>query len=148
MSSSIAVEARTITASRDSILARLEALAPVLLVLGILLWIAVIFVASVYKYETFGQGYDQVDFEQGIWNTAQGRFMEDSRFNFTGSVFGMDWMPMLIFFVPFYALIPSAHVLFFLQILGAALGAVPVYWLARDRLGSKVAGLGFAATYL
>src|SRR5438477_631946 len=67
MSSSVAVEARTIRASRDSILTRLEALAPVLLVLGILLWIAVIFVASVYKYETFGQGYDQVDFEKGRW---------------------------------------------------------------------------------
>jgi uncharacterized membrane protein len=74
--------------------------------------------------------------------------MEDSRFNFTGSVFGMDWMPMLFLFVPAYALIPSAHTLFFLQILGAGLGAIPVYWLARERLGSKLAGLGFGAAYL
>jgi uncharacterized membrane protein len=129
-------------------LASLEALAPRLLVVMIVLWVALVFVASVYKYETYGQGYDQVDYEQAIWNTTQGRFMEDSRFNFTGSVFGMDWMPMLIFFVPAYALLPSAHTLFFLQILGAALGAIPIFWLARDKLGSKLAGLGFGAAYL
>lgn len=132
----------------SAVLARLEGLAPRLLVLGVVLWIAVMFVASYYKYETFGQGYDQVDYEQGIWNTLQGRVMEDSRFNFTGSVFGMDWMPMLLFFVPVYALVPSAHVLFFLQILGSALGAVPVYWLARDRLGVKLAAAGAAMAYL
>lgn len=116
--------------------------------LTVLLWIVVMFAASVYKYQMYGQGYDQVDFEQGIWNTVHGRVMEDSRFNFTGSVFGMDWMPMLLFFVPVYALVPSPHVLFFLQIVGSALGAVPLYWLARDRLGSKLAGFGAGATYL
>ncbi|MDQ3928524.1 MAG: DUF2079 domain-containing protein, partial [Chloroflexota bacterium] len=129
-------------------LARLEALAPRLLALIVLLWIAVMFVASYYKYETFGQGYDQVDYEQGIWNTLQGRVMEDSRFNFTGSVFGMDWMPMLLFFVPVYALVPSPHVLFLLQIIGSALGAVPLYWLARDRLGVRLAAVGAAVSYL
>src|SRR5205085_5861412 len=108
----------------------------------------VIFAASFYKYETFGQGYDQVDFEQGIWNTVQGRPMEDSRFNFTDSVFGMDWMPMLLLFVSAYALVPSAHTLFFLQIVGSALGAVPLYWLARDRFASQTVGLGAGAAYL
>lgn len=132
----------------DAALVWVELQAPRILACMIVLWIALIFVASVYKYETYGQGYDQVDFEQAIWNTTQGRPMEDSRFNFTGSVFGMDWMPMLFFFVPFYAIIPSAHTLFFLQILGTALGAIPVYWIARDKLASKVAGLGFALAYL
>ncbi len=129
-------------------LARLDALAPRLLLGLIILWIVLIFIASIYKYETYGQGYDQVDFEQAIWNTTQGHIMEDSRFNFTGSVFGMDWMPMLFIFVPFYAILPSAHTLFFLQIVGVALGALPVYWLARDKLASNRAGLGFAAAYL
>ena len=126
----------------------LELQAPRLLAVAIVLWVVALFVASIYKYETYGQGYDQVDFEQAIWNTTQRRPMEDSRFNFTGSVFGMDWMPMLFFFVPFYALIPSAHTLFFLQIAGASLGAVPLYWLARDKLASKTAGLGFGLAYL
>lgn len=55
---------------------------------------------------------------------------------------------MLLFFVPFYALLPSAHTLFFLQIVGIGLGAVPVYWLARDRLGSKLIGYCAASVYL
>lgn len=132
----------------SALLSRLEVLAPRLLTATIVLWIVVMFAASVYKYTTYGQGYDQIDFEQGIWNTVHGRMMADSRFNFTGSVFGMDWMPMLLFFVPVYALIPSPHVLFFLQIVASALGALPAYWLARDKLGSKLAGYGAAALYL
>ncbi|HUP27380.1 MAG TPA: DUF2079 domain-containing protein [Chloroflexia bacterium] len=148
MSASSTARAQTKLGPLPGLAARLEAMAPRLLVLLVILWIFVVFAGSFYKYETFGQGYDQVDFEQAIWNTAQGRPMEDSRFNFTGSVFGMDWMPMLLFFVPFYALLPSAHTLFFLQIVGAALGAVPVYWLARDRLESRLLGLCAAALYL
>ncbi len=128
-------------------LERLEELAPVLLAATIVLWVVAIFAVSIYKYETFGQGYDQVDFEQAIWNTVHGRPMEDSRFNFTGSVFGMDWMPMLMLFVPAYALIPSPHTLFLLQIVGASLGVVPLYWLARDRL-SKLAGYAVGSLYL
>ena len=133
---------------RLNLLSRLEDYAPLFLTVTLVLWILILFGASFYKYETLGQGYDQVDFEQAIWNTTQGRIAEDSRFNFTGSVFGMDWMPMLLFFVPFYALLPSAHTLFFLQIVGAAVGAIPVYWLARDRLGSKVVGYCAALVFL
>ncbi len=147
MSGTIAAKS-IVRVERVSLLARLEALAPVLLAVILVLWVTVVFAASVYKYENFGQGYDQIDFEQAIWNTTQGHIMEDSRFNFTGSVFGMDWMPMLFFFVPLYALVPSAIPLFFLQIAASALGAVPLYWLARDKLGSKVAGLGAGISYL
>src|SRR5437763_788730 len=118
--------------SYPQVLSRLERLAPAILAALIIMWVAIIFAGSVYKYETFGQGYDQVDFEQAIWNTVQGHPMEDSRFSFTDSVFGMDWMPMLMLFVPFYAVIQSPHTLFFIQIMGAGLGAVPLYWLARD----------------
>src|SRR3954471_24987532 len=120
--------------------ALIERQAPRLLLAGMVLYVGVVFAASAFKYVHYGQGYDQVDFEQAIWNTVQGRPFEDSRFSFTGSIFGMDWMPMLFAFVPFYALAPSALTLFFLQILGAGLGAVPLYWLARDRLGSRLAG--------
>jgi uncharacterized membrane protein len=120
----------------------------VVLALLLVIWVAVVFAGSVYKYQQFGQGYDQVDFEQAIWNTVQGRPMEDSRFSFTDSIFGMDWMPMLFAFVPFYALVPSALTLFFLQILGAGLGSIPLYWLARDRLGNAWAGVCAAGAYL
>jgi uncharacterized membrane protein len=147
-SGSIALDDARARGGRVAWLARLERLAPALLAAGVLLWVLVVFAASIYKYETFGQGYDQVDFEQAIWNTVQGHPMEDSRFNFTASIFGMDWMPMLLFFVPFYALIPSPHTLIFLHIVGAGLGVAPLYLLARERLGSGLAGVGAGLVYL
>src|SRR5207249_4763283 len=112
------------------------------------LYIVIFFALAYYKWENYGQGYDQVDFEQAIWNTTQGRLFEDSRFNFSDSVFGMDWMPLLAVFVPFYALVPSAHTLFFLQVAALGSGAVPVYLLARERIGTRRAGLVFAACWL
>lgn len=119
------------------------------LLLGMIIGFVIIFFAlSYYKYEGYGQGYDQVDFEQAIWNTTQGRPFEDSRFSFSETIFGMDWMPMLAVFVPFYALLPSAHTLFFLQVAAMASGAIPVYLLARDVIGSGRAGLAFAACWL
>jgi uncharacterized membrane protein len=105
-------------------------------------------VAAWYKYEHFGYGYDQVDFEQAVWATTQGRPFFDSRFNFTNVVFGMDFMPALGAFLPFYAIFPSPHTMNLLETVTIALGALPVYWLARDVIGSRIAGLAFAATYL
>ena len=114
------------------------------ILLGLVLaYVVVFFALAFYKYEGYGQGYDQVDFEQAIWNTTQGRLFEDSRFNFSASVFGMDWMPMLGLFVPFYAVLPSAHTLFFLQVATLASGAVPVYLLARA--GSARGGRGWSS---
>ncbi|HUS16997.1 MAG TPA: DUF2079 domain-containing protein [Chloroflexia bacterium] len=138
--------ARTSNALRAS--AWVEHRAPQLLAAAIVLFIALFTAASAYKYSHFGQGYDQVDFEQALWNTLQGRPFADSRFNFTSSIFGMDWMPLLAAFVPFYALLPSALTLFFLQIAAAAVGAWPVYGLARDRFNSRRHGLVFGLLWL
>ncbi len=104
--------------------------------------------AWIYKYAHFGQGYDQVDFEQAIWNTAQGRPFADSRFSFTNSIFGMDWMPLLGVFAPIYALLPGAPMLAVLQVGGTALGAVPIYRLAKAKLGTARHGLVFGALWL
>ncbi len=105
-------------------------------------------VAAWYKYEHFGYGYDQVDFEQAVWATTQGHPFFDSRFNFTNVIFGMDFMPALAAWVPFYAIFASPHTMNLLETVIIALGALPVYWLARDVIGSRLAGLAFAATYL
>ncbi len=114
----------------------------------IVVYAVVMFVAAWYKYEHFGYDYDQVDFAQAVWATTQGRAFFDSRFNFTNVVFGMDFMPALGAFVPFYAILPSPHTMNLLETVTTALGALPVYWLARDVIGSHIAGLAFAATYL
>lgn len=112
------------------------------------LYILVFSAASSYKYETYQTGYDQVYFEQPLWNTSEGRFMEQSDFAYSTSAFAVDWMPILTLFVPLYWLLPTPHTLFFIETVILALGALPVFWLARDKFKSRPVGLAFAAVYL
>jgi uncharacterized membrane protein len=120
-----------------------------LLVGMVLLYFLFLTAGLAFKWTLWGQGFDHVDYEQAIWNTTQGRPFQISRYNFTDSILGMDWMPGLLFAVPFYALWPSAYMLDILQSALLALGAVPVYLIARDYFGNNhKVGLAWAATYL
>jgi uncharacterized membrane protein len=119
-----------------------------LLFAAICLYILVFSAASSYKYETYQTGYDQIYFEQALWNTSEGRFMEQSDFAYSTSAFTVDWMPILTLFVPLYWLFPTPHLLFFIETVILALGALPVFWLARDKLGSRPAALAFVAVYM
>lgn len=115
----------------------------------IVLYTAILFVGLSYKYFSWAQGYDQIDYQQSIWNTTQGRFLEISHYRHTNHLWGMDFIPAILLIVPFYALFPSALTLNFFQALLMALGALPAYGIARDRFGgSHLAGLGWAAAYL
>src|SRR5690349_20211121 len=111
-------------------------LKPVWLLAGmVLIYIVVLTAGRVFKWKLWGRGFDHGDYQQAIWNTTQGRPFQISRYNFTDSIMGMDFMPGLIFAVPFYMLWPSAYMLDILQSVLLALGAVPVYLIARDRFG-------------
>lgn len=113
------------------------------------LYIAILFFGLTFKYLNWAQGYDQIDYQQSIWNTTQGRFLEISHYRHTNHLWGMDFIPAILLLVPFYALFPSALTLNFFQALFMALGALPVYGIARDRFGgSRLAGLGWAFVYL
>ncbi len=115
----------------------------------LLLYALLLFGGLTFKYLHWGQGYDQIDYQQSIWNTTQGRFLEISHYRHTNHLWGMDFIPAILLIVPFYALVPSALTLNFFQATFMALGAWPVYGIARDRFqGSPLAGLGWAAIYL
>ncbi len=115
----------------------------------ITLYVAILFFGLTFKYLNWAQGYDQIDYQQSIWNTTQGRFLEISHYRHTNHLWGMDFIPAILLIVPFYALFPSALTLNFFQALFMALGALPVYGIARDRFGSsRLAGLGWALVYL
>jgi uncharacterized membrane protein len=146
------------TTSRERVPPRLPAghlLAALLARPRLLLWLmvalfwAALFFGLSYKYYAWGQGYDQIDYQQSVWNTTQGRFLEISHYRHTDHLWGMDFIPAILLLVPFYALFPSALTLNFFQALFMALGALPVYGIARDRFGgSERAGLAWAAIYL
>jgi len=63
------------------------------------------------------------------------------------SHFGQHNSPIFLLLLPFYALHPGIPTLLIMQSAAIALGALPLFWIACERLGEKSA-LGFAVLYL
>lgn len=121
---------------------------PVALGVLILAWTVVLSRAAWLKLESLGMGFDLGMYEQVIWNTAHGRPFATTAFNYTNIHLGSDVIPLEALLAPLYALAPGTMTLLILQVVAVGLGALPLYLLARDRLGSGWAGLGMAAAYL
>jgi uncharacterized membrane protein len=95
-------------------------------------------------------------FDLGIFNQAFSTTLFDHKlfyetgdlsFNPGGSFFGVHFAPILFLLLPFYAIYPSVEILLVIQTVILAVGAFPVYWMSRDKLG-KEAGLMISALYL
>lgn len=56
--------------------------------------------------------------------------------------------PIIFVLAPFYGLFNRPEALLIFQVVALSSGAIPAYWLARDSLGRRWAGLAFAAIYL
>lgn len=73
-----------------------------------------------------------------VWNTMHGNFMQS---DIKGYVTLGDHLELAtLIFVPFYALGLGPWILFLLPPLLTALGALPLYWLAREQLGDDHPG--------
>ncbi len=118
-----------------------------LLALLMVLYAVVFTAAAIRKLDLFRMGFDTALIEQGIWNTIHGRFLETHAFDFSNNLLGLDCFFMAAWLAPFYALYPSVHTLFAAQMSIVALGALPLYLLARDRLG-RASGFLVAVLYL
>jgi uncharacterized membrane protein len=118
---------------------------------GMVVWSAVLFVVVRDAYASFRLGrFDLGNMVQAVWSTAHGRPLEvthaptgEQGLRLAGHV-----DPFLALLAPVWAIWPSPLSLAFAQIMVVALGALPVFWLARLRIGSeRIAGL-LALTYL
>jgi len=99
-------------------------------------------------------------YSQLTWNTLQGRFFEasgamlqvtlnsyyttDEHFNYLSAHFS----PLLIIFAPLYAIWSDPRLFLIIQALLVGLSALPIYWLAREKLKSALAGLLLLLSYL
>ncbi|MFB0562643.1 MAG: DUF2079 domain-containing protein [Candidatus Lokiarchaeia archaeon] len=98
-----------------------------------------------FAFETFAG--DLGIFEQGLWSTLKyGLILYNTPE--LGSHFGIHFDPILYLLLPIYSVYPSPLTLLVLQTFFLSLGAVPIFWLARDELKSNKAGLVFAILYL
>ena len=83
---------------------------------------------------------------QTVWNTAHGHFLQmTSGDGVQISRLAAHFDPILAAFAPLWWIWPSPEMLLVVQAVAVALGALPVFWLARKHLGSERAGLGVRA---
>jgi uncharacterized membrane protein len=124
--------------------------------LGLLLWSAIAAYAtgfaalSVLRHRAFETGrFDLGNMVQAVWSTAHGHPLAVTGLRGDAlSRLGAHFDPILVAFAPLWLVWPSPDSLLVAQAVAVALGALPVFWLARKHLGSERAGLGFSLAYL
>jgi uncharacterized membrane protein len=108
------------------------------LILGTLTW------AQQSNFGTYG--FDMGLYDQGIWllSRFEEPFLTGRGLNF----FAHHVNPITLLFVPAYWLGAGPHFLYLVETVWMALGAVPVWLLARDRLGSSWLGVALGTAFL
>ena len=105
---------------------------------------------AVLRHRSFFTGrFDLGNMTQAVWSTAHGDPLAVT--NLAGEQtnrLASHFDPILVLFAPLWLLWPSPEMLLVAQAIAIALGALPVFWLARKHLDSERAGLGFALAYL
>jgi len=102
---------------------------------------------SLQRHNTFGTfAYDLGIWDQGVWLLSQGKYAFDTIRGL--HIFGDHVSLSLYALVPFYWLWSDARVLLIAQTLILALGALPLYWIAKDKLKSGWIALLFPFLYL
>jgi uncharacterized membrane protein len=102
------------------------------------------------RHEAFNSGrFDLGNMTQVVWSTAHGDPLRMTDLDGEQiSRLAAHTDVLLAGFAPLWFVWPDASLLLVAQAVAVALGALPVYWLARKHLGSARAGLGFALAYL
>jgi uncharacterized membrane protein len=126
------------------------ALARAIVAGGIVAFAAGFGTLAVLRHRAFESGrFDLGNMVQAVWSTAHGEPLEVT--NLQGeqvSRLASHVDPLLAVFAPLWLVWPSPSLLLVAQAVVVALGAVPVYWLARRHLGSQLAASAFAVAYL
>jgi uncharacterized membrane protein len=104
-----------------------------------------------YTFKTFA--WDLGITTQPLWTTLHsGKIMystlEVPYGNPSGSFFGVHFSPILFLVLPVYALFQAPETLLIFQSFILAVAALPLYWIARDKLDRRLYGLAFAVAYL
>ncbi len=122
----------------------------------LLLWAAILAhasgfaVLSVLRHRAYNTGrFDLGNMVQAVWATSHGHVLRVTDLHGEQiSRLGAHFDPILIVFAPLWRLWPSPDLLVIVQAAAVALGAIPVFWLARKHLRNERAALGFALAYL
>jgi uncharacterized membrane protein len=105
---------------------------------------------SVLRHRAYNTGrFDLGNMVQAVWATAHGHPLRVTDLRGEQiSRLGAHFDPILAAFAPLWWTWPSPDVLLLVQAAAVAIGALPVFWLARKHLEDERAALGFALAYL
>jgi uncharacterized membrane protein len=105
---------------------------------------------SVLRHEAFETGrFDLGNMVQAVWSTAHGHLLQVTNLHGAQiSRLAAHVDPILVVFAPLWWIWPSPSLLLTAQALAVALGALPLFWLARKHTDSERAALGFSLAYL
>jgi len=105
---------------------------------------------AVLQHRAFETGrFDVGNLTQAVWSTAHGRTLEVTDLQGDQiSRLGAHFDPLIVLLAPLWWLWPHPSLLLVVQAVSVALGAVPVFLLARKHLGTDWAGLGLGLVYL
>lgn len=104
----------------------------------ILLYIFVFGVITALRHYNFQtQTWDLAAFVQSFWNAANGRGLINSLEQVPNHL-GLHFSPFLFLLVPGYVIFQSPYFLLFIQTVAIALGAWPLYLLAKQKLSSSL----------
>ncbi len=123
------------------------------IILGIFILLYAIYFSyySVLRHQTiYSDYYDLGIMDQTVYNTFQGRFLEMTSKTELFQIKRMEIHNdiLLAFLAPFYLIYSGPETLLVLQSILIALGAIPLYLLAKKILKSEYAALGIAFCYL
>jgi uncharacterized membrane protein len=115
----------------------------------IMLYIVTFAWLALLRHASFdSEGFDLGVYDQVVWNTLHGR-----PFFYTST--GRPLLHLsnhasliLLLIAPFYLLYSGPETLLVLQAVAVGLGGLPLFWLAREKLGSVLAGLSVLSAYL
>ncbi len=106
------------------------------LVVCVCLYIIIVGTVSVlrhYQYQT--QAWDLGIFEQTMWNTVNGRIMQNSLEEIQNHL-GVHMSPFLFLLIPLYVFFQIPYFLIIVQTLALALAAIPLYFFTKEKLNN------------
>jgi uncharacterized membrane protein len=123
-----------------------------LILLFILAYTIVFSYYTILRHYSFGSGaYDLGIYENLLWRTLNyGDFLKSvpDPIGPTGYFFSVHFSPILFLLLPIYAVYQAPETLLIFQSFILALGAYPLFLLARRELKREAAGVVFAVAYL
>ncbi|MBA2693568.1 MAG: DUF2079 domain-containing protein [Rubrobacter sp.] len=124
---------------------------PLFFVLAVAVVYFIVFAAfTMNRHEVYSSArFDLGNMDQAVWNTSEGRILENTSLegeNRSRLANHADFL--LIAFAPLYWISASPHWLLAIQAAVVALGALPLYWIARRFLKRDWPAALIAAAYL